>query len=136
MKKMHTYFYLLLLLVSFVHIDGAEIESTIHSPITKDYSEMSTDELKKTLMEVITQNNENMVSKILAHPKAKNFDQYDLRKALTLAAKNNYVNIARTLIQAGADIKQRYCFALEDAAEKGNRDMVKVLLPVQGCDKR
>lgn len=132
---MHTYFYLLLLLVGFVHIDGAKMESTINSPITKDYSEMSTDELKQTLMEVITQNNEDMVSKILAHPKAKNFDQYDLRKALELAAKNNYVNIAHTLIQAGADVKGRYYSALVDAAEKGYTDMVKALLPVQGCDK-
>lgn len=49
MKKIHTYFYLLLL-VSFAPIDGAEMESTINSQITKDYSEMSTDELKKTLM--------------------------------------------------------------------------------------
>jgi uncharacterized protein len=136
MKKVHTYFYLLLVLFSFVHIDGVEMESTINSLITKDYSEMSTDELKKALMEAITQNNEEEVFKILAHPKAKDFSQYDLRRALELAAENNYVHIAHILIQAGADIKDsRYCRALQKAAEKGYRDMVKALLPVSGCDK-
>ena len=101
-----------------------------------DYSKMSADTLKNTLMEVVAQNNEERVSEILALSEAKNFNQYDLRKALELAAKNNYVNIAYALIRAGADIKERYCFALVDAAEKGYTDMVKALLPVQGCDKR
>lgn len=118
-------------LLVLVMLGFAQVNST-----AEDYSKMSTDELKKTLMEVIAQNNEEMVSKILAHPDAKTFDQYDLRNALELAAKNNYVNIAHTLIQAGADIKERYCFALKDAAQKGYRDMVKALLPVQGCDTR
>lgn len=117
---------LVLVMLSFAQVSGSEV----------DYSKMSTGELKKTLMEVIAQNNEDMVSKILAHPEAKNFDKSDLRKALELAAKNNYVKIAHTLIQAGADIKERHCLALKDAAEKGYRDMVKALLPVQGCDKR
>lgn len=101
-----------------------------------DYSAMSTHKLEKTLMEVITHNDEDKVYQILAHPNAKNFDPYSLTKALGLAAKNNYVNIARALIQAGAHIKERYSHALEDAAEKGYRDMVKILLPVSGCDNR
>lgn len=136
MKKAYTYFFLLLVLVGFAHIDGGEMESTINSPITKNHSEMSIDELKQTLMEAITQNNEEEVSRILAHPKAKNFGQYNLRNALELAAENNYVHIAHTLIEAGADIKDsRYSKALQNAAEKGYKDMVKALLPVSGCDK-
>jgi len=134
MKKMHTCFYLLLL-VGFVHIDRAEMESTLNLPITKNDSEISADESKKALMKAIEQNNEDKVSHILAHPKAKNFDEYDLLEALTLAAENNYVNIANILIQAGANIKDRYCYALGDAAKKGYTDMVKILLPVQGCKK-
>ncbi|MDR3646827.1 MAG: ankyrin repeat domain-containing protein [Candidatus Babeliales bacterium] len=134
MKIMYTFY--LLLLAGPLHSHVAKMESTINSPITKDYSEMLPEELKKTLMEVITQNNEDKVSKILAQPLAKSFSEYDLRDALELAAKNNYVKIAHKLIEAGADIKERYCYALEDAAEKGHKDMVKALLPVLGSDKR
>lgn len=36
----------------------------------------------------------------------------------------------------GADIKERYCFALIDAASKSYTERVKALLPVQGSDKR
>ena len=124
MKNIRKYFCLLLLL------GFAQVTRT-----AEDYSEISTDELKKTLMEVITEHNEDMVSKILACPEAKNLSPHDLRKALELAAKNNYVNIAHILIQAGADIKDQYCSALKEAAKNGYIDMVKVLLPVQGCDK-
>ena len=124
MKNIRTYCCLLLSL-GFVQVTSA----------AEDYSKMSTDKLKETLMEVITQNNEDMVSKILVCPEAKNFRPYDLRKALELAAKNNYVNIAHALIQAGADIKEKYCYALKEAARNGHLDMVKALLPVQGCDR-
>lgn len=133
---MHTNFCLLVLLVGFIHIDGAQTESTTKSSMTKNISEMSADTLKKMLMEAVAENDEALVSETLAHPEAKHFDQYFLRKALTLAARNNYVPIAQGLIQAGADIKEEYCCALEDAAEKGYKDMVQTLLPVQGCDKR
>jgi ankyrin repeat protein len=117
--------FFLIVMLGFAHLCAAN-----------DYSKMSADEFKQALMEVITQNNQDEVSKILAHPKAKNFNEDDLREALVLAAENNYVNIAHKLIQAGADIKEKYCFALKHAAEKGHIDMVKALLPVQGCDKR
>jgi ankyrin repeat protein len=114
---------------------GLLLQLSIGFAASSDCSKISTEELKKNLIEAIMQNDEDMVSKILACPEAKDFNQGDLRKALELAAKNNHVNIARSLIRAGADIKDRYSYALEDAAEKGNLDMVKVLLPVQGCDK-
>jgi ankyrin repeat protein len=122
MKKMHKYLYLLLL-VGPVHIDGA----------AKDYSEMSTAVLRETLMEAVRQNNEDIVSNILAHPAEKS--DHTLRRALEVAAENNRLEIAHKLIQAGADLKDQYCYALERAAEKGYIDMVKALLPVQGCDK-
>ncbi len=116
---------------------GLLLQFSIGFAVSSDCPKMSTEELKKSLIEAIMQNDENMVSKILACPEAKNgFNQYDLRKALELAAKNNRVNIARSLIRAGANIKDRYSYALEDAAEKGNLEMVKILLPVQGCDNR
>lgn len=124
MKKMRTYLYLLLLL------NFAQIIKPV-----EDYSAMSTGELTKILMEFITQNNENEIYKILACPQAQNFDKHCLLKSLELAAKNNYVNIAIALIKAGATIKEQYCYALENAAENGYTTMVKILLPVLGCDK-
>ncbi len=102
----------------------------------QDYSKMSNDEFKKTLMASIAQNNEEVVFEILAHPKVTDFDKLDLTRALELAAEHNYLNIAHALIKAGADIKERYCFALKQAAQKGYTEMVKLLLTVQGCDKR
>jgi len=104
--------------------------------IANDYSQMPFDELKETLMIAIHDNNHDKVSTILQCPEGKNFTEYDLRKALNLAAKNNSIDIARRLIQAGADIKERYNFALQDAAAQGYTEMIKILLPVSGCDKR
>src|SRR5882762_8413982 len=106
MKKMYTYFYALVLLGSFWHVGGVENKSTADSSVLKDYSVMSTDELKEALYDVVSQNNEGAVAKILANPQAKDFSEYDLRKALELAAKHNHLNIAKKLIQAGADIKE------------------------------
>ncbi|MCX5924542.1 MAG: ankyrin repeat domain-containing protein [Candidatus Dependentiae bacterium] len=60
MKKMHTYFYLLLLLTGFVQIAATEGEST-----TKSYSEMSKDELNDALMEAIREGLSGIVKKTI-----------------------------------------------------------------------
>lgn len=122
--------------ITLLLLGGLLLQIGIGLAASLDYSKLSTEELKTLLIEAIDQNNEDMVPKILACPEAKKFSQYDLKKALELAAKKNQVTIARSLIGAGADIKDRYSYALENAAEKGHLDMVKILLPVQGCDKR